>query len=130
MNRYVLLLVTFLVGSQLVRAQPVTAKIYFVSGNGYDLTTGFDPAKPIRLKNCCPILLEIDADTLELLVDNKRVSVPVQRGKSYYFGFSNTLGLRELSELEYWLGAAFYKSQSKQRRFLLSRKSGVIEGAD
>ena len=130
MIRFPLFLIMFtLFSRQLLNAQSLTAKIYFTYGPGRDLITTFDSSKPIRLKVCCPTLIEVDADTLGLLVGGKPVSVPLERGKSYFFKMTNTTGVSQTTPLEFWLNLSLYSNSitDKFRRFLVSKKVGVVE---
>lgn len=115
-----------LLNVRLLNAQSPTAKIYLTSGNGFDLVTTFDTEKPIRLRLCCPILLEISTDTLGLIINRKPVAVPVERGKSYYFIMSTSQGIREASVLQFWLMLGM-SAQRKMSHFLLSKEAGVVE---
>ncbi|MBO0939819.1 hypothetical protein J2I47_24960 [Fibrella sp. HMF5335] len=130
MIRILLFLVVFtLFSRQSLYAQSRTAKIYFTDGPGRDLITTFDPNKPIRLKVCCPTLVEVDADTLGLLIGGKPVFIPVERGKSYYFRMASNTGLFETTPLEFWLNLSIYSNSNtdKFRHFIISKKVGVIE---
>ncbi|MVM29789.1 hypothetical protein GO755_07075 [Spirosoma sp. HMF4905] len=125
-------LFTLLLLAQVGFAQtPTYTKIYLfnITSGGLlkpiMLRTSLNPDNPIRIKSRECVLLETDADSLGLLVNDQVESLPFERGQTYYYVISSDympiFTVNEVSRRVFWLTAHVNNSQ-KITSYMLDKK--------
>ncbi|QMW04700.1 hypothetical protein [Spirosoma foliorum] len=115
-----------------VKAQQLaTTKIYFFNASGtihkhpMTIQSSLTRDKPIRIISQEWALLETDADSLPLQINDQTVSIAFDKGQVYYYivlsDYSSVFSVAEVNSRVFWLTAHLNKSQ-KQAKYFLSKK--------
>ncbi|WP_375444513.1 hypothetical protein [uncultured Fibrella sp.] len=113
----------------LAQSNPLT-KIYLYNGGSIDIKTRESLNQPIRVSGYTLVETNLDSLSLSVLGD-QFVSVPFERGRTYYFravgsGVTTEGSFTTSTEQEFWLNVnAFRRASHRYRHYLLDKESGL-----
>ncbi|RYF73476.1 MAG: hypothetical protein EOO39_10350 [Cytophagaceae bacterium] len=132
--------------------QSAPTRIYLVKNGSHVLNllqfhTTLDPDKAIKVKNSSYTLIETDADSLGIIMENlypdsqgmaikaKQVFVKFDKGKSYFFKMgsvpafrgSSQIDVDEMTERAFWLYVGLNQLSDTPTRYLLTTSNGLTK---